>query len=216
MSDYIFMTGAPGSKWSTVARNIYFSSDINRLDFSQKRTYYHAANGGKKKLLHHGSYFDPGMEFGNDFERLDEFDVPTLEAEFNRPFPHDLGIKIIKSHYFAYHLDFLKENWSCPIVLVYRSSDACMGWWIRCGHFNITYPNYQHYVNIDEMMKQIDSQNKCILKFIDENDAMPVKNSLELATALKLDTNVYYQDYEKNDVKVYVYWNSYDGARAFT
>ena len=215
MQKYIFVTGAPGSKWSTVVRNIYFSSDINKLDFSQERTYYHSAYG-KRKLLHHGAYFDPGMEFGKNFDELDSYTVAELEEEFNKPFPHDVGVKIIKSHFFAYHLDFLKENWNDPIVLVYRSSDACMGWWIRCGHFNITYPKYDHYVNIDEMMKYIDAQNKGILKFVEENDAMPVKNSIELANALKINgESVYYQDYKKNNVKVYLYWSKYDGSQAF-
>ena len=30
---YIFLAGAPGSKWSSVCKNIYFSKDINHTDY---------------------------------------------------------------------------------------------------------------------------------------------------------------------------------------
>jgi hypothetical protein len=41
---YIFMAGAPGSKWSSVAKNIYFSPDIDRSDASSQREYWHDAS----------------------------------------------------------------------------------------------------------------------------------------------------------------------------
>lgn len=58
---YIFMAGAPGSKWSSIAKNIYFSPDIDRSDYKDERTYYHDASG-TNTLMHMGAYFDPGME----------------------------------------------------------------------------------------------------------------------------------------------------------
>jgi hypothetical protein len=213
--DYIFVTGAPGSKWSSVVRSIYFSGDINQSDFSLDRRYYHDASG-KRQLMHLGSYFDPGMEFGDNFKMFSMLSKEEAEAEFDRPFTHGIGRKIVKSHFFAYHLDDLKEKWKDPIVLVYRDSDACLGWWIRCGHFNITYPKYDYYKNIDGMVKYVDAQNKHIKRFIDENEVLQVWNSLELAQALGLDDEgVYHQDYRRSDVKVYVYWSRYDGSQAF-
>lgn len=215
VSKYIFMTGAPGSKWSSVARNIYFSSDINQSDFSLDRRYYHDASG-KRQLMHLGSYFDPGMEFGNEFSMLSLLSKEECEREFDRPFTHGMGTKIIKSHFFAYYLDYIKEMWKDPIILVSRDSDACIGWWIRCGHFNITYPKYDFYKNIDDMVKYVDAQNKFIKKFVDENETLQVWNSLELAQALGInDEGVYHQDYRRNDVKVYLYWRKYDGSEAF-
>lgn len=215
MSEYIFVTGAPGSMWSSVVKNIYFSSDINQSDFTPERTYHAKVNPtDKKKKLHHiGSYFDPGMEFGNYFDKMDSFHVKELEKEFNRPFIEDNGKKIIKSHFFAYHLDFIKANWDVPIVLVYRNSDACMGWWVRLGNFNITYPNYQYYVNLNEMMTQIISQNKKIMEFVRENQVIKVRNSLELCSALKINNDfISYQDYTMRDFSVYVYWQRHDGS----
>ena len=31
---YIFVAGAPGSKWSSVCKNIYFSGDIDTSDYN--------------------------------------------------------------------------------------------------------------------------------------------------------------------------------------
>ena len=59
---YIFVAGAPGSKWSSVVKNIYYSPSVDRSDFSLDRTYYHDATG-RTELMHMGAYFDPGMEF---------------------------------------------------------------------------------------------------------------------------------------------------------
>ena len=36
---YIFIAGAPGSKWSSVAKNIYYSPDIDRTDNNAHRVY---------------------------------------------------------------------------------------------------------------------------------------------------------------------------------
>ena len=97
---YIFMTGAPGSKWSSVSKNIYYSSDIDRSDYSDARTYYHDASG-TMQLMHMGAYFDPGMEFGGFFNQIDRHTREQCESEFDRPFT-STGIRIIKSHVSAH------------------------------------------------------------------------------------------------------------------
>ena len=136
---YIFVAGAPGSKWSSVCKNIYYSDSIDQSDASEEREYWHDA-GGELDLMHIGAYFDPGMEFGDFFDDLNKYTKEECEAEFDRPFSGE-GVRIVKSHVFAHHIDFLKENWpDCPIILVHRDDDACLGWWVRCGHFDITYP----------------------------------------------------------------------------
>ena len=56
---YILFTGAPGSKWSSVAKNIYRSSDIDQSDSTSERAY---KNGVVRDI---GSYIEPGMEFEN-------------------------------------------------------------------------------------------------------------------------------------------------------
>ena len=46
---YILFTGAPGSKWSGVARDIYTSKDIDQSDYKKNRIYKN------KKVKHVGS-----------------------------------------------------------------------------------------------------------------------------------------------------------------
>ena len=64
---YILFTGAPGSKWSSVAKNIYWSPDIDQSASTSERAY------NKGVVRHIGSYFDPGMEFRNS---RDNWDLP--------------------------------------------------------------------------------------------------------------------------------------------
>jgi hypothetical protein len=195
---YIFIAGAPGSKWSSVSKNIYYSADIDRSDYSDARTYYHDA-GGTVDLMHMGAYFDPGMEFGNFFDRLNEYTKEECEAEFDRPF-HGQGIRIIKSHVFAHNIDFIKKTWpECPHVLVHRPDDACLGWWVKCGHFDITYPLYnQYYIDLKHMAQHIKEQNKKILEAWWKYKGKTVTSNRELATALNIQQPP--QEYEQNYV----------------
>jgi hypothetical protein len=160
------------------------------------------------ELLHMGAYFDPGMEFGSFFDRLNLFTKEECEAEFDRPFS-GTGVRIIKSHCFANHIDFIKKTWpECPIVLVYRDDDQCLGWWVKCGHFAITYPLYhKYYVNLREMGKIISQQNAGILEaerkhFVFEHT--DIRTNLQLCDALGITypPAEYRQHYETSDVKV--------------
>ncbi len=99
---YIFVSGAPGSKWSSVVKNIYYSADVDSTDYSEARTYRHDASG-TMELLHMGVYWGPAMEFGNHFEHLDQHTREQNEAEFDAPFS-GTGVRIIKSHVFGYHI----------------------------------------------------------------------------------------------------------------
>ena len=195
---YIFVTGAPGSKWSSVVKNIYYSPDIDRSDSSLGRTY--------RDELHLGAYWDPGMEFGQFFHRLSEHDHYQCETEFDAPFT-GLGVKIIKSHYFALHIDFIKSTWpDCPIVLAHRPDDACLGWWVKCGGFDIAYPSYTHYASFDNMAQKIQQQNAGIvsaaLRYPGKN---PLTNQ-QLARMLNIAAppDKYEQNYGASDVRVTV------------
>lgn len=205
---YIFIAGAPGSKWSSVCKNIYYSPDIDRSDYSDARTYYHSA-WGQPELMHLGAYFDPGMEFGKKFMRLPQISSIETEAEFNRPFAADRqGVRIIKSHVFCHHLDYLKANWpDCPIVLVKRGDDACLGWWVKCGQFNITYPNYQFYSNLDMMAMHIAQQNRDIAEFaFNRGIKFDIKDNQHLCRMLGIEhpPEEYKQNYDWCDIKVAV------------
>jgi hypothetical protein len=200
---YIFVAGAPGSKWSSVVKNIYFSSDIDQSDYSDARTYYHDASG-QMELMHLGAYFDPGME--SDLpENINDYTKEELEKIFDKEFAGN-GVRIVKSHIFSNHIDFIKATWpDCPVVLVHRPDDACLGWWVKCGHFDITYPSYQqYYVNLKHMAKIIKEQNAGIIKATYKYPSKgPLTNQmLAKMLSIKLPPSEYYQDYGQSDVRV--------------
>jgi hypothetical protein len=201
---YIFVAGAPGSKWSSVVKNIYYSPDVDRSDDTAQRSYAHpGAYAGQP--MHVGSYFDPGMEFGSWFDQLDRHSPEACEAEFDRPF-NGTGVRIIKSHMFMYHVGFLKQHWpDCPIILVHRGDDACLGWWVRCGGFKITYPDYtKYYQNLDFMAEEITRQNAAMRPHWDL--ASFVVDNHELCDRLKLSypQPEYQQNYADSKVRVKV------------
>jgi hypothetical protein len=204
---YIFMAGAPGSKWSSVSKNIYFSPDIDRSDAGPDREYWHDASG-TMQLMHMGAYFDPGMEFDLS-QQLNLESKEHLEEFFDSAFaPDSQGVRIIKSHIFAHHIDFIKKTWpDCPVVLIHRSDDACLGWWVKCGHFNITYPKYdQYYVDLRNMAGIIARQNADILLAWDAYPGREVPNNQGLAIAahISLPPEEYFQWYQSNDIRVKV------------
>ena len=204
---YIFLAGTPGSKWSSVSKNIYYSNSVDRSDYSNERTYYHDASG-KVDLMHLGSYFDPGMEFGTWFTQLDKHNKSECEKEFDRPFSGS-GVRIIKSHVFAHHIDFLKNAWpDCPVVLILRNDDACLGWWVKCGHFDITYPTYnEYYKNLREMSKHIQQQNTDIRTAWNRYHGHYPDDNYQLAELCKIAPPAdkqYYQNYSDSDIRIKV------------
>jgi len=203
---YIFVSGAPGSKWSSVVKNIYFSASIDNSDAAPHREYYHDASG-EYQLMHMGVYWGPAMEFGNWFENLDQYTKQQNEEEFDRPFTGS-GVKIIKSHVFGYHIDYIKATWpDCPIVIIDRTDDSCLGWWVKCGEFNISYPLYRdYYKDLRQMAECIRKENTGIRKALIEYPGNEVQTNLQLARVLgiSLPPKNYYQDYVASDIKVTV------------
>ena len=203
---YIFVAGAPGSKWSSVTKNIYYSSDIDQSDYSEDRLYYHDASGARD-LMHLGAYFDPGMEFGGRFDQLDQFSRAELEQDFDAPFS-GTGVRIIKSHVFSNHIHYVKATWpECPLVLVHRPDDACLGWWVKCGHFGITYPDYaKYYQDLRVMAEKIQQQNRGIVQAMLRYPGRVPLTNLGLCKMLNisLPPEEYRQDYGRSDVRVTV------------
>jgi len=190
MSRYILLTGAPGSKWSSVAESLSRSPDIDTSDSTGERIY----NNGEVK--HKGSYFDPGMEFEN------------YEENWDKPFS-GTGKRIIKSHTFAHELTRL-ATLGHPIVMVYRNHLECYDWWVQAGGFDITYPNYDYYGNLEKIKIHIQNQNKDINKFILDNlnrITCPIDN-FDLCDVLgirKPPRRDVIHNYAEKDTKVYVY-----------
>ena len=187
-----------------MVKNIYYSPDVDRSDDNAQRSY--ACPGAYAgQPMHLGSYFDPGMEFGSWFDQLDQRSPEACEAEFDRPFS-GTGVRIIKSHMFMYHVAFLKQHWpDCPVILVHRGDDACLGWWVRCGGFNISYPDYtKYYKDFNFMAQQITQQNQAMRPHWDL--ASFVWTNLDLCTRLGIDAppDQYRQVYADSKVRVKV------------
>ena len=203
---YIFVSGAPGSKWSSVVKNIYYSADIDSSDYSEERTYWHDA-AGTHDLMHLGVYWGPAMEFGDWFEQLDQHTKEENEAEFDLPF-NGTGVRIIKSHVFGYHIDYIKRTWpDCPIVIIDRSDDACLGWWVKCGEFKITYPLYRdYYKNLREMTAAIARENAGNRQAVSEHPGIIPETNRMLCRMLNIAQPPieYYQNYITSDIKVTV------------
>ena len=204
---YIFVAGAPGSKWSSVVKNIYYSPSIDRSDYRDKWTYYHDASG-KRELMHLGAYFDPGME-SNLPENINEHSREDLEAIFNAPFAaQSQGIRIIKSHIFSNHVSYLRATFpEVPIVLVHRGDDACLGWWVKCGHFDITYPDYaEYYQDLKTMAVKIKQQNQGIVSASLTYPGQHPLTNQQLARMLGIEVppEEYQQNYGASDVRVTV------------
>jgi hypothetical protein len=157
--------------------------------------------------MHLGAYYDPGMEFGGFFDQLDQYTKEACEAEFDRPFS-GTGTRIIKSHVFANHIDFIKTTWpDCPIVLVHRDDDACLGWWVKCGHFDITYPLYnEYYRDLKTMAGIIREQNAGIQEATWRYPRRQPQTNQELAHMLGIapPPEEYRQNYGQSDVRVTV------------
>lgn len=157
LTKYIFVTGAPGSRWSGyVEDHIYTRDDIDTTDRSPEREYWLTIRDGARDLLHRGAYFDPLMEFRNNQE------------EWDKPFSGE-GIRVIKSHTFAFQLPYLTQ-FKCPIHMVIKPDQECFDWWHQAGGWDITYPNYKgFYRDDDNMMEQINLQNMLIREFVEEH-----------------------------------------------
>lgn len=202
---YIFVVGAPGSKWSSVVKNIYYSPDIDRSDFTNNRTYI--GNSESANPNHLGAYFDPGMEFGTEFDHIEEYSKEKCEAMFDEPFKGK-GTRIIKSHVLSHKINFIRKTWpDCPLVLVHRPDDSCLGWWIMCGGFDISYPNYKNYYkDIPTITDHIKNQNQAIIEAMENYPGIFSYDNR--ATCLNLfiqyPPEEYRQNYSEDDIRVKV------------
>jgi hypothetical protein len=89
---------------------------------------------------------------------------------------------------------------------VHRPDDACLGWWVKCGHFDITYPDYQHYKHLRAMAKIIEAQNIGIVNGALNYPGKTPLNNNQLCTMLGIEQPPaeYAQDYDQSDVRVTV------------
>ena len=209
--DLIIITGAPGTRWSASIQTITSHPDINLSDQTDDRTYERTASyeDGKKAGIgwHRGVYFGPCHEFGKTFDNLEAWTKEELLLEFKKAFSDwETGIKIVKSHWFAYGLDHLKKCFpKAKIIAYYLPDELCLRWWQVVGGFDIEYPHYDWYETNERMLQQIKIENACSIKFAAETGAKfkRYKSLADLHTDLGLDpSQVSYTDVWDRDPKI--------------
>jgi hypothetical protein len=165
--DLIIATGAPGCRWSGSVRAIQSHVDINTTDENDSRIYGKPGKRPNDLGWHRGAYWGPGHEFGNSFDRMDLLSKDQILAEFQAPFADwHPGIKIIKSHWFSYHLPQLREMFPrARMIGFWMPDDFCFEWWHKVGGWKITYPHYDWYQNDQRMLAQIAIENQNIQDF---------------------------------------------------
>jgi hypothetical protein len=184
MSDYagedlILATGAPGSGWSGSLRTLSFAAEVNNSDITPENVY----DGPSLRGHHYGAYFGPHEKHGAEFTRLDELSQQEIVAELRRPFCDFGGVKIIKSHQFAYHLDRLASLFpAARFVCCFRETDELtFDWWHKCGGWGISHPRYDWYENDKRMRRQIAMENRAVRRFVNRR-GMRVFNAVSDTT----------------------------------
>lgn len=155
----IFFTGVPGSRWSGIAQTLESMPYFNTTDRTREREYLHNGFSG-----HKGAYFGRQMEFEA------KLDSDYLDSAWAR---NSTGIKLVKSHDWAYSLDKIKQEFSKDwIILVYRDSAASFKWWKEAGGWDIKYPIYTAYQNDIIMTREIEWQNNAIINFAKQQELL--------------------------------------------
>ena len=172
--DLIFVSGAPGSRWSATIRSLSYNTNVNMSDeyYASKDAFSVTLTKDgvdKKQAWHRGAYWGPYHKQGHKFDNLDKMSKDEIMSEIYKPFDNNTGVKIIKSHWFAYHLDFISKTFprSC-IMGVYLPDDVCFDWWKLVGGWDITYPIYTWYKNDERMQKKIKQENSHLIRFFSE------------------------------------------------
>lgn len=167
-TNYTFLVGAPGSRWSGVGQIIADTYGYNQKDETEWRIYTHGDFSG-----HRGAYWGPGMELGQNFHRLElEYgsDVERFLKDCDKAWDvNGSGTKLVKCHQFAYSLHWIYNNVpNSNILLVKRGNNECFDWWKQAGGWDITYPNYSWYVDDPHMKHYIELENKMADAFVSE------------------------------------------------
>jgi hypothetical protein len=202
---FIYCAGAPGSMWSRITNRIKRNCDwIDRSDDTVDRRYqlppgviesrYTAPGERLSTQGHYGSYFGPGNEFGQNFDDLTNYDynVEDFKRECLMPFVDDSKTtKLIRCHWFAYNLEWLKQNCKGDeILLVWRGAEQSRDWWYGMGGWDINHPDYSWYQNDERMWQKMQEETDCIKQFGDKYNVNWVEYDTEDDWVLKLYPNI--------------------------
>ncbi len=191
-SDLVLLVGCPGSRWSSTYVNLVKSPEINISDWNADRLWptptIHVS-GELRYGKHLGTYWGPNHEHGHHFDKLFTMSKAEILEEFMQPFANWDKIKIIKSHWFAYHIDYLHALFPKAIVVsTYANDIDSFYWWHKCGGWGIPYPSYSWYENDTRMLEKIKEENYRVLKFNrDRNTPFELLTSEQLYEKLGLE-----------------------------
>ena len=195
--EFIFCTGAPGSKWSAVSAT--FRANFSEIDASDLNNsdFVHYMKNDYMRETHHGAYFGPGNKFGENFHDIqNNYTVESFIEECLKPFNDSTKpVKLIRSHWFAYNLPWLHENFKGhKMLLVSQNPRKSKEWWDFVGGWDIKHPNYDWYENDERMIKQIIEEENNITNYVNAHnmkwtDANWIKRRV-MADTIQFDYNL--------------------------
>ena len=174
-ADLILLIGCPGSRWSNIHSMLSENSQINNTDWSEEKSWESLTEGilGTVHRIgnHTGSYWGPGNMYGKNFGRLDLLSKEEILTEFMDAYETWDKIKVIKSHWFAYNIDYLHNLFpKAKIVSCYAGDLDSFYWWHKCGGWGLGYANYSWYEDDTRLLEKIKEENSNILKFNIDRD----------------------------------------------
>ena len=165
----IFITGAAGSKWSTIGKAIEEIAGFNISDRSPTREYIY------ENFSHVGMYFGTGMEMEAEPGNVDSAHT-SLE-----------GTRLIKSHEWIYRIDNIKARFPGDYILLVKCNPSdCLRWFKFAGGLDIPYPKYRDfYKTIAGAKKEIELCDKTLEEYTAANGIDFVSaTSVNLSTLL--------------------------------
>ena len=163
--DLIILTGPPGSRWSGVSRALSANVIVNTSDESDENV-YDTNDKPDSPGWHRGTYWGPYHKHGKEFDNLNNLSKDEILQEFQKPFKNWEGIKVIKSHWFAYHLPYIRQIFpEARIIAVAGNVEETFKHWHTAGGWDITYPHYDWYKNNKILEEQITIELACIKEY---------------------------------------------------
>jgi len=172
-SNVIFVTGAPGSKWSAVSWVLSESPmlDVSTSDRTDKRLMVHDAIYGG--VRHTGVYFGPGNELGKNFDNIDTLSRRAVHKEIKKAWKEwDMNKHyIVRCHQFIYNWDHMIKTFpEAKFVTVTRPPESCVAGWTSVGGIDTPYPHYKEFYKTQEnAIKQIKLESKLAHKAFHEH-----------------------------------------------
>ena len=156
-SNVIWVTGAPGSKWSAVS---WVLSEIPELnidigDRTPERLLQHDTRWGN--VRHTGVYFGPGNELGKNFHNINTMSKEEIFNEITQAWPEWNMDKnyIVRCHQFIYNIDWMIEMFpESKFCIVTRPPNACYDGWSSVGGPDTPYPHYKEFYKNNEYGKE--------------------------------------------------------------